>query len=805
MSGPVITGLPPDTLAQILELLQQFGITIVDLAQMGITTYEGAGGLKEFMLNNGWELKEVWDLKQMWFYTGAGNATESNALVQYVANELTIGGTAGAQYVASYSYGESTMGKLKKGVIFGSIFALLVSTLDPTMITDALKGRLNSTLDRFTDENDEIPVIIGADGKTYYHEEMINALRQALIDEGVYNTTREWESLDSNVNVTYSQYTNQTPVTSRTIENYYYNRLQANFPSFTPFKPTAGSNMDRIDTFIIRDSADYSHTVTVKPIAFVGYASPSGGCYACPIFDSSAFSDFTGYAEITRYEDSVGGGGASVTPRKIWKVNYNGTTICIGDIVGSDYVNGSDIGWTTSTMGIEAFSETDRVTYAAVAYLTSEGGTGVEGITVASDLINKGIGDISTSLEDVFDNYSTNYVTTMNPSDEDLEGKDKWYPVSSNNNDVWTHGITDTDSSKAPDGDIDTDLDDFISDAIRKIIDDYYRDPVDPGTINYPEIPVGDNGDTPPAEPPLISGSANGLWSIYNPTLTQVQNFGAYLWSENILDQITRMFNSPIDAVIGFHMIYCTPIKGPTRNIKCGYLDTGVASITVANQYATIDCGSVFVSEYYRTALDYNATKLALYLPFIGIVPLSTEVCVGSTLHVIYRIDVLTGTCLAQVKVIKQNSDAVMYAFEGNCAVQIPLTATTYTGTVTALINSVSAGLSAFMGDYISAGQDLSEAVSGAMSKTGVKQSGSLGANAGALGIRIPYLIITHPVAYDAIQYNTQYGFPLNETVTLGGIHGYTRVKDIHLSGIPCTDDELEQIETLLKDGVIIN
>lgn len=762
MSGPVITGLPPDTLAQILELLKEFGITVVDLAQMGITTYEGAGGLKEFMLNNGWELKEVWDLKQMWFYTGAGNATESNALVQYVANELTIGGTAGAQYVANYSYGESTMGKLKKGVIFGSIFALLVSSLDPTFITDALKGRLNSTLDRFADENDEIPVIIGADGKTYYHEDMINALRQALIDEGVYQSGGFTPPTD------YGDWSGSTAqrVLASEIE-----AVRTDDPSV---KVIIKSSSAPVYGSLVTTPNTYGITlvlVSEQPFTYTNTRNPNN------TYSSRAVT----VNGKTFYVPSA----ALEMASKLY--NYVSSTPEYGYV----YFNGEAQGPLTDKTGYYL--------------LYGSEGAGVEGITVASDLINKGIGDISTSLDDIFDNYSTDYVTTIDPSDEDLEGKDKWYPVSSNNIDVWTDGINETDSETAPDGDIDTDLDDFIADAIKKIIDDYYRDPVDPGTINYPEIPVGDNGDTPPAEPPLISGSANGLWSIYNPTLTQVQNFGAYLWSENILDQITRMFNSPIDAVIGFHMIYCTPIKGPTRNIKCGYLDTGVASVTVANQYATIDCGTVYVSEYYRTALDYNATKLALYLPFIGIVPLSTEVCVGSTLHIIYRIDVLTGTCLAQVKVIKENSDAVMYAFEGNCAVQIPLTATTYTGTVTALINSVSAGLSAFMGDYISAGQDLSEAVSGAMSKTGVKQSGSLGANAGALGIRIPYLIITHPVAYDAIQYNTQYGFPLNETVTLGSLHGYTRVKDIHLSAIPCTDDELEQIETLLKDGVIIN
>jgi hypothetical protein len=237
-------------------------------------------------------------------------------------------------------------------------------------------------------------------------------------------------------------------------------------------------------------------------------------------------------------------------------------------------------------------------------------------------------------------------------------------------------------------------------------------------------------------------------------------------------------------------------------------LDTGVSSITVANQYASINCGTIDVPEYYGTALDYDYTQLSLYLPFIGIVPLDPQVCMGSRLHVTYRIDVLTGTCLAQVKVLKANSNAVMYSFPGNCAVQIPLTATTYTGMVTTLVGLANTAVSAFMDSPSGMYHGVKQAVSGLVEGAGtggVKQSGALSANAGALGIRIPYLIITHPVAYNAYRYQNQYGFPLNQTVTLGSLSGYTRVKDIHLASIPCTDDELEQIESLLKEGVIIS
>ena len=48
-------------------------------------------------------------------------------------------------------------------------------------------------------------------------------------------------------------------------------------------------------------------------------------------------------------------------------------------------------------------------------------------------------------------------------------------------------------------------------------------------------------------------------------------------------------------------------------------------------------------------------------------------------------------------------------------------------------------------------------------------------------------------------------GRPSNKTVRLSSCSGYTRVKDVHIEKISsATDDELNEIESLLKDGVII-
>ena len=785
MGAPVITGVPPEVWTQILEVLQELGLTVVDLVQMGITTYEGAGGLKEYLLNNGWELKEVWDLKQMWFYTGPGNATETNALVQYVANEVTVAGTAGAQYVSHFTYGGSTMGKLKKGIIFGSILALLISSLDPTMITDALKGRLNATLDRFADENDEIPVIVNEDGKTYYHEDMINALRQVLIDEGVYNLV---ESAQKDTTTAGLDYTG-LPDNAFPIPLY---------PADTLFYFGTGTTPSRI-------SDRYNVKGNVRSIRYNEYSDANR--YIQNVLFASDDPNILVY---TSWGTSTPTQSAPV----IFNATFNGKTVYYckeskwvdtssGDISSFENIHPSFTTPTTLQTSVN-----DTLAWLMVYNSTS---AGVEGITVAEDLINKGIGNIATSLEDIFDNYSTDNVTTINPSDEDLEGKDKWYPISSNNNDVWTHGITDTDSSKAPEGDVDPDLETDLADAIKDLIDDYYRDPTDPDSPpTYPEIPVGDSGDTPPENPPLTPGinpnGSNGLWSIYNPTIGQVHDFGAWLWSDTLADQFKRIFNSPIDGIIGFHLLYATPSTGASKYIQCGFLTSPVSADTVTDQYTEIDCGTVSIGEYYRNALDYDNTRISIYLPFVGIVPLDSNVVMGSTLNVTYRIDVLTGTCLAQIKVIKENSDAVMYAFDGNCAVQIPLTATTYTGMVGALLSGISAGASVMTGNLIQAvNSGFSAIASGYSGLTGVKQSGTFGANAGALGIRKPYVIITHPVSAMPAGFNSIEGMPSNVYVTLGALSGFTRVRSVHLENIGnATDEEITMIKDLLTEGVII-
>ena len=317
----------------------------------------------------------------------------------------------------------------------------------------------------------------------------------------------------------------------------------------------------------------------------------------------------------------------------------------------------------------------------------------------------------------------------------------------------------------------------------------------------------------PPVSPPtptpsdnggglVGSGSNNGLWSIYNPTINELKSLGGYLWSSNIIEILQKFLNNPMDCIISLHMIYATPSTNGKQNIILGYLDSGVSANVVVNQFINIDCGSVNTVEYFGDARDYVSpyTDVECYLPFIGIVKLKTEDIIGSNINIIYTLDVLTGAILCKIFVTKNGAKQQLYTFNGNASVQIPLTGSDRTRLLSGAITGAVAGITT--GGLI--GAAAVGVAGGLMGGTSIERSGNFSANSGALGIKKPYLIISRKTPYDAENYNDYYGYPSNKTVVLNSCKGFTRVKDIHVNIPNATNEEKNEIEALLKNGIII-
>lgn len=301
------------------------------------------------------------------------------------------------------------------------------------------------------------------------------------------------------------------------------------------------------------------------------------------------------------------------------------------------------------------------------------------------------------------------------------------------------------------------------------------------------------------------TGTASSLYAIYNPTHAQLDSFAGWLWSADFVDQLLKLFNDPMQAIIGLHKVYATPSRGATQNIKVGYLDSGVSSRTVSAQYTTIDCGSVSVNEVFGSVFDYEPyTRINLFLPFIGVVPLSTADVMRSTIKVKYTVDVLTGACLADVIVTRDGGGGSLYQYGGNASVTLPVSSGSYMGIVSSLA-SIAGGVAATVASGGAAAPMLLGSVGGIMNAhTTVEHSGGFGGNVGAMGGKKPYLIISRPQTALAGNYQDYEGVPANTTVTIGNCTGYTQFQQVHLEGIMATGGELQQIENLLKSGVLI-
>lgn len=336
---------------------------------------------------------------------------------------------------------------------------------------------------------------------------------------------------------------------------------------------------------------------------------------------------------------------------------------------------------------------------------------------------------------------------------------------------------------------------------------------VDPETgdqvlpTNPPDEPVQppDTGDGETPVPAVPTGSASSLWAVYNPSQGQLDSFGAWLWSSDFVEQIKKLFADPMQSIIGVHKVFATPSTGGSQNIKCGYLDSGVSSPVVTNQYTTVDCGSAYLREYFGSVFDYDPfTKVSIFLPFIGIVPLNTADVMRSTISVKYTVDVITGACLAEVSVSRDSGGGILYTYGGSAIVTYPVSSGSYVGAVQAALSTAIGIGSAIATGGASLGASAGMVLGGlSHAKTQVQHSGQFSGCSGAMGGKKPYLIISRPQTRTPSKIAEYEGIPTNSIHKLSYCSGFTKVKEVHIMSKTAYDNEIQEIESLLKTGVI--
>ncbi len=354
--------------------------------------------------------------------------------------------------------------------------------------------------------------------------------------------------------------------------------------------------------------------------------------------------------------------------------------------------------------------------------------------------------------------------------------------------------------------DISDELDDF-----DPISPELPVDPFDPGGNSGGGGGDGDFDDTsdPIDFPPLPTLSAvdTGFVSMYRPSAGDLQQLASFMWSSplNIWDDVKKIVANPMDCMIGLSIVPVNPSVGAAKAITVGDVPTGVNSYPITNQYVEIQCGSVNVTEYWGAYLDYDPfTKAEIYLPYSGVHPLALDDVMNKTVEVRYHVDVLSGACMAYVKC----GESVLYSFAGQCAISVPISGNDWTNAINGTL-SIAASIGSMVATGGMSAPQVASKVAGIAAtavnaiKPSVQKSGAVSGGSGLLGIQKPYIILTRPRQAVPGGQNSFMGYPSFITENLSGLSGYTVIDNINLTGVSGTQEERNEIVSLLESGVI--
>lgn len=245
--------------------------------------------------------------------------------------------------------------------------------------------------------------------------------------------------------------------------------------------------------------------------------------------------------------------------------------------------------------------------------------------------------------------------------------------------------------------------------------------------------------------------------NIYNPTQAQLVDAANSLFMNFDTGNVVNI--SPY--IVSIHKVF-VPVSTDEafQPIKFGKYNTQVNSKVVNQKVSRVSCGKVTVPELYHNALDYSPfTTVRIWLPFLGFYDLSIDELSNKEIELTYAIDLVNGKALAEIS----NDDGVIYRFVGTAYAQEPYHTESLNNMSTAYINGAYN-----MADFT------------------------------------PYLLIERPINLTPSN-NDLEGLPTYKVVTIGDMKGYLRCRKVFATDMIATEAEKNEIEALLRDGVLVD
>lgn len=245
--------------------------------------------------------------------------------------------------------------------------------------------------------------------------------------------------------------------------------------------------------------------------------------------------------------------------------------------------------------------------------------------------------------------------------------------------------------------------------------------------------------------------------NVYNPTFSQLKEAADALFINFGTGEAINLQQ----YIVSVHKLFCpVPTNELSEQIKFGRYNTGVSSKVINSTTTKVSCGKVTIPEKWHNSLDYTPyTTVKIWLPFLGFFDLSIDEIMEEEIELTYTIDILSGKALAELTA----RGNVVYRFVGTAKSEEPY--------------------------YVQSGQNISQAyINGAYNMADFT----------------PYLLLERPMNLTPSDTHLQ-GLPTYRIVTIGDCTGYIQCEQVFAVGMTATDEEKQEIESLLKQGVLVD
>lgn len=315
------------------------------------------------------------------------------------------------------------------------------------------------------------------------------------------------------------------------------------------------------------------------------------------------------------------------------------------------------------------------------------------------------------------------------------------------------------------------------------------------------------------------SGSV-GVVDYYTMTSLQMQAFCNELYDQNFIARIIDQFQAVQDSLVSCIWVPLTGIGGSPDYIHIGRETMASQGGKISDRIISFTSGSTTLnfssgsggagsSMTYLEKAPYCSG--ALYLPFVGFVPIDMDVAAFTkSIQIDGYVDILTGDIAYNVKY----GAARVSTYNGNLATKVPISSAGYdaigvsTGAMTVI-----GGAAAAIGGIITGG--LGTAVAGGLAAAaggGIAAAKSAelhtminGSNSSAIGASLgasPYAIIfqNEPSETNLLAFQGAHGMPYYEVATISSLSGYVKCFDASVS-IPGDGDEQSIVNGYLNSG----